>query len=135
MTLTKWFIYTVLLALTPMLMRLLVAGVVDSSLTPRWLNEGDVISFGLILAITNISGLESGIKIDRDWKTKHIGLSLLNIAAFAALFAVSYFAEIAPATVSHVRLLAVSIFLATACAVHSYAIWQRLAKTKPSGQT
>lgn len=127
MTLAKWFVYTVLLALTPILMRLLVVGLSTSIAPIRWLNETDVITFGLILAITNISGLEGDTKSDRDWKSKQVGVSLLNVAAFATLFAVSLFAEIAPANVSRGRLLAVSVFLAAGCAIHSYSIWERLA--------
>jgi hypothetical protein len=124
-TLTKWLIYTVLLALAPVIIRLLVALITTGGGVP-WIDSSDVISFGLTLAITNISGLESSTKIARDWKTTQIGISLLNVSLFAAMFALHCAASIPGSKMSSGRLLFGSVVLALAGVVHSRTIWQRL---------
>ena len=78
--LVKWFVYTVLLAMTPILMRLLIALLATPKTQFRWWSESDVAIFGLILIITNISALETATNIEEAWKTKSIGFSLLLMA-------------------------------------------------------
>lgn len=133
MRIRKWLVYTVMLALAPVLMRLLVLATVADSSVVSWLSETDVLAFGLTLAITNISGLESDERSDRAWKSQQIGLSLLNVAMFAALIAVTVLSEIAPSSIARGRLLAISVAMSAACALHSYSIWQRLSVLRPEG--
>ena len=135
MSLIKWGIYTVLLALTPVLMRLLIVMLATPNSNAQWLKEGDIISFGLILAITNISALEHDTASEPDWKTKHIGLSLLLIAAFATLFAVTCFEEIAPNSFAQPRLLWAAITLSVACVLYSYAVWSRLLASRSTDRS
>ena len=133
MTLVKWFIYTVLLALTPIMMRLLVVGLTPGAQI-KWFDHGDVISYGLVLGITNISGLESGSRVARDWKTIQIGVSLLAISVFAVMFAVSCLAEAAQSKISSPRLLGMALLLSAASTFHSYSIWSRLSAVRKREQ-
>ena len=92
--LVKWFVYTVFLAMIPMFMRLLIFVLATSETQFSWLSESDVATFGLILAVTNVSTLETATNIEADWKTKSIGFSLLLIVIFAVLFAITCFQEL-----------------------------------------
>jgi hypothetical protein len=130
MTLARWAIYTVLLALTPVLMRFLIAALSASSAQMRWLSESDVATFGLILVITNISALESDTVVEAAWKTKHMGLSLLLTAAFATLFAITCFQELHAGLFERGRVLWASLLLSLASILYSYSIWNRVAASK-----
>lgn len=127
MTLGKWLIYTVMLALSPVLCRLLIAGLIPGI---RWVSESDVMSFGLILVVTNISGLESSTAVDPHWKTINIGISLLLVVLFAVLFAVSCFHELPANPVSETHVLYGGLIVSVASIVLSYSIWNRLGAQK-----
>lgn len=127
MTLVKWAMYTVLLAMTPILMRLLIAVLVTSTAQLRWLSESDVATFGLILVITNISALENASNIAETWKTRHMGLSLLLTATFATLFAITCFQELHQGVFEPNRVLWASMILSLSSVFYSYAIWNRMA--------
>ncbi|SRR5712692_9463970 len=130
MTLARWAVYTVLLALTPILMRLLIAVLAASGAQMRWLAESDVATFGLILVITNISALETDTAVESDWKTRQMGLSLLLIAAFATLFAITCFQELQPGLFERNRVLWAGLVLSSASILYSYAIWNRVAAAR-----
>lgn len=130
MTIARWAVYTVLLALTPVLMRLLIAVLVAPGANMRLIAESDVTTFGLILAITNISTLETGSAVEVDWKTRQMGLSLLLIAAFATLFAITCFQEFQPSLFNRKRVLLASLLLSLASVLYSYSIWNRVAAAR-----
>ena len=130
--LVKWFVYTVLLAMTPILMRLLIAVLVTSEIQFRWLSESDVATFGLILMITNISALETATNVEADWKTKSIGFSLLLIVIFAALFAITCFQELQDSIFERNKVLGANLALSLVSVAYSYAIWNRVAVAQTS---
>ena len=130
--LVKWFVYTVLLAMTPILMRLLMALLVTSKTQFRWLSESDVATFGLILIITNISALETATNIEEAWKTKSIGFSLLLIVVFATLFAITCFQELQQGVFERHYVLWANITLSLASVAYSYSIWNRIAASLTS---
>ncbi len=130
--LVKWFVYTVLLAMTPILMRLLMALLVTSKTQFRWLSESDVATFGLILIITNISALETATNIEEAWKTKSIGFSLLLIVVFATLFAITCFQELQQGVFERHYVLWANIALSLASVAYSYSIWNRIAASLTS---
>ena len=130
--LVKWFVYTVLLAMTPILMRLLIAVLVTSEIQFRWLSESDVATFGLILMITNISALETATNVEADWKTKSIGFSLLLIVIFAALFAITCFQELQENVFERNKVLGANLALSFCSVAYSYATWNRIAVAQTS---
>ena len=125
--LIKWIVYTVLLAMTPILMRLLIAILVTSETQFRWLSESDIATFGLILMITNISALETASNVEADWKTKSMGFSLLLIVIFAVLFAITCFQELRQGVFERNYVLAANLILSLGSVAYSYAIWNRIA--------
>ena len=130
--LIKWIVYTVLLAMTPILMRLLIAVLVTSETQFRWLSESDIATFGLILMITNISALETASNVEADWKTKSMGFSLLLIVIFAVLFAITCFQELRQGVFERNYVLAANLILSLGSVAYSYAIWNRIAVTPTS---
>ena len=130
--LVKWFVYTVLLAMTPILMRLLIAALVTSETQFRWLSESDVATFGLILMITNISALETATNVEANWKTKSIGFSLLFIVIFAALFAITCFQELQESVFERNKVLGANLALSLCSVAYSYAIWNQIAVAQTS---
>ena len=50
------------------------------------LAASDLISFGLVLHISNINELEHISNQERDWKTTHNGVSIVFIAVYSVLF-------------------------------------------------
>ena len=123
----KWIVYTVLLAMTPILMRLLIAVLVTSETQFHWLSESDIATFGLILMITNISALETATNVEADWKTKSMGFSLLLIVIFAVLFAITCFQELQQGVFERNYVLAANLILSLGSVAYSYAIWNRIA--------
>src|SRR5687768_1766387 len=90
----KWFIYTVLIGLIPFFLRLMIFCFTRNVQIGYTLNEIDLISFGLILNLTNINELEGSHNIDLAWKTTQVGLSLLLLILFSAFLALAYLSEI-----------------------------------------
>lgn len=58
------------------------------------LNEVDMIAFGLVLNVSNITELDGNSSIDPKEKTINIGVSVLLIIVFACFLAMSYIADI-----------------------------------------
>lgn len=124
MSIVKWLIYTVLLALTPIVIRLLVFWFSKSS-NGNAIDDGDVVAFGLIVAITNINGLESA-DTEESWKTKHMGVSLSLIAMFATMFAAACFRDLHPEALDSGKILCAAMLLSVSTCLYSYALWSRL---------
>jgi hypothetical protein len=124
MTKAKWMIYTVLLGLTPVIGRYLIYAV-SSVPAPRF-SAGDVISFGLVLVITNINILEH--QDVHPWKTMSIGVSVVLAILFAMLFAAMCFQEVNQNTIDLRMIKIVSVVLSGSCLLFSYAIIDRVSK-------
>ena len=124
--LVKWFVYTVFLAMIPILMRLLIFALVTSETQFSWLSESDVATFGLILAVTNVSALETATNIEATWKTQSMGISLFLISAFATLFAIACFQELQQGVFDRSRVLWANVILSLVSVGYSYAIWNRI---------
>jgi branched-subunit amino acid transport protein len=123
----KWAVYTVLLGLTPILTRILIISLTSNVPFPSWIQSGDIISFGLILVITNINILEHEKHVDEAWKTRNIGISLLLTVLFAALFAATCFHELNSSVLDINKIKAASVILSLSSGIFSYAIWDHLA--------
>lgn len=129
MTKTKWMIYTVLLGLTPLIGRFLIY-LVSTVRAPR-LNAGDVIAFGLVLVISNINLLEHQ-EMSHPWKTKSIGLSIVLAVLMAMLFAAMCFQEVNQNTIDLQMIKVIAIVLSSSCLLFSYAVVDRVTKSRSS---
>jgi phosphate/sulfate permease len=133
MSKTKWLIYTVLLGLTPMLGRILIYFVSTTSAKP--VNVGDIIAFGLVLVITNINLLEHDASIDRAWKTRSIGLSIVLAVLMGIMFAAMCFEDAHPTLVSERNITLVSSALSLACMLFSYSVIDRITAVSRKAKT
>jgi hypothetical protein len=123
MTKTKWAIYTVVLGLVPILSRLLIAALSKGPISP--VEASDVVGFGFVLAITNISSLEHATNVDPGWKTQSIGISLIGVALLSIVFVASCL----PAEqFDRSKTLWSACALSATALLHSYSVCHRLAK-------
>jgi hypothetical protein len=119
----------ILLALSPVIFRLAIAAFVAGK-GVRWVSTGDVVTFGLILAITNISGLETSTPLDDPLRTLHVGLSLLLVGLFTLLFTVSCFMELPAHPIHEDYVLYGATFVSTISVGFSYMVWSRILAMK-----
>ncbi len=88
----KWLIYTVLVGLIPILLRLIIYFVTVND-TVSLINASDFITFGLVLHISNINEIEHIQSRDFSWKTIQNGISLAFIIFYSALFCLVLLSE------------------------------------------
>ena len=91
---TKWLIYTVVIGLLPVLIRTFIYLIRIDVEAGYSINVVDIVTFGLVLHISNINELEDKENVDKNWKTKNIGLSVLLLIIFSGILTVSYLAEL-----------------------------------------
>jgi uncharacterized membrane protein len=123
----KWLIYTVVIGLIPFFIRSFIALFDKAGSISYWINEGDFIVFGLVLNLTNINELEDRQFDDKIWKTKNIGLSVIFIIIFSAIFAIASYSDFKnnqDLNKSIVKLS--SILLSVMTFIFSYSIFNRL---------
>jgi len=125
----KWFIYTVIIGLLPLMIRFFLFLVVNGIGSNYILNEVDLVTFGLILHISNINELEDKEKIERVWKTTCIGFSVVMLVLFSSLLAVGYLSDISKSIdINKNTLRYCALFLSSVSLIISYAIYNRLNK-------
>ena len=132
MTKTKWFGYTVFLGALPILMRLLVKVVASDRMGIEWLSAADMLSFGLVLAITNISGIESSPAVRDGSMTMHIVASMTAVALISVLFAATLIASETSQVVDVSKTKVASGVISLSCLGLSYAVWDRLIASRTS---
>ena len=90
---TKWFIYTVLIGLIPFFIRAFFYITMKNTQSGYVFNAVDMVTFGLILQLSNINELEGKKDLDEKWQARNIGISLFCVVLFAAFLAISYFQD------------------------------------------
>jgi uncharacterized membrane protein len=124
---TKWLIYTVIIGLIPFFIRTFITLFDNTATLNYWLNEADFIVLGLVLNLTNINELEDRDFDDKIWKTKNIGVSVIFIALFAAIFAIITYADFkSNPDLNKSMVKGCSIALAVVSFIFSYSIYNRL---------
>lgn len=121
----KWLIYTVLVGLIPVVARILVWGVTQPG-TISILAASDLIAFGLILHISNINEIEHLGDRDKSWKTIQNGTSLLFIALYSVLFALTMLGEGMPNLIDSKVIKLCVITLAIVSFLISFSVFHRI---------
>lgn len=132
----KWLIYTVVIGLVPFLIRTLIVLFSKDGTIDYWLNETDFIIFGLVLNLTNINELEDKefSEDDKLWKTINIGLSVVFITLFAAIFMFITYADFkSDPDINTFTIKTSSILLSVVSFLFSYSIYNRLNTLKWKG--
>lgn len=90
----KWLIYTVLIGLVPFFLRLLIYFIIKDTNSNYILNEVDMVTFGLVLNLTNINELENVQNVEQKWKTTNIGMSVILLIIFASFLGLVYISDL-----------------------------------------
>ena len=124
----KWLIYTVIVGLIPILLRLLVSLLTKPG-TITMFTASDFISFGLVLHISNINEIEHiGLQNEPDkaWKTIQNGLSILFISFYSVFFALTLLNE-SPNSLIEIKIITrCTIILSFVSFLISYSIYDRI---------
>lgn len=109
---SKWFAYTLLVGLIPVLIRLLVWFVAATNSVERF-TAIDLITFGLVLNASVINEVEHLPAKDREWKSTQNGLAIASITIYGALYALAIFGDKVDGIVDRESILKAAIFLAS----------------------
>lgn len=88
----KWIIYTVAIGLLPFIIRCAFYFISNGLNVEFIMSESDFVIFGLVLNLTNLNELEH--REASIWKTRMIGLSIMQVAFYSAILILSYITEI-----------------------------------------
>ena len=121
----KWLVYTVLVGLIPILSRLMVWFVTKKG-TVDLLAPTDFVAFGLILHISNINEIEHLTHIEKGWKTVHNGISIVFIAFYSVLFALTLIGE---NLVDVQSITYCTIILSVVSFLISYSVYDRVSQS------
>ncbi len=131
----NWLIFTVLLALSPLIIRLVLGALTTDSGSFPLMKAGDLLAFGLTLSITNINAVNHAKGVTRSFRDLSVGLSLVFCILFPALLAVEMLADLLKSSINQTFLLIASVILATGVFAFSFVVWHRLSRTSKSGGT
>lgn len=120
----KWFIYTVLVGMIPIISRLLITSIINKE-NVTFLVATDFIALGLVLHISIINELEH-LKNEIDWKTVQNGMSITFIAAYSVLFSLGILNEEIPGMIDKSILLKSSVILVVTSFILSLSVFHRV---------
>jgi uncharacterized membrane protein len=91
---TKWWLYTVLIGLLPFFVRSVLATIASKS--PPWyfLNEVDIVTFGLVLIISTISEIDEQPLINRHLAMSVKVILVIVLILLSILLGISYLMEL-----------------------------------------
>lgn len=121
----KWLIYTVIVGMLPILLRLLV-WLVDKTKTVEPFSAADFVMFGLVLHISNINEIEHLQKLDKTWKTVQNGSSVVFITIYSVFFALTLLSGIHPPLIDQTRIIYYAAALNVASLILSYTVYDRI---------
>lgn len=128
----KWIIYTVIIGLIPIIIKLFIA-VVSNNVTYEYcLNTNDFLTFSLVLNLTNINEIDGDNLIDANWKVSRIGVSIIMIVIIAAILGVINYAEVQNKNDININAIRLCCGLfAIGSFLFSYSIYNKLNHLRP----
>lgn len=127
----KWLIYTVLVGLIPVLLRVLIWSILQKR-TIDLFNSSDFVAFGLVLHISNINQIEHFNNLEKSWKTIQNGLSIVFIVLYGALFTCALFEQSTPGLIKTGVMKYAAMVLSLASFGISFAVYDRISKLELS---
>ena len=119
--------YTVLVGLIPVLLRLLV-WTISQTRNMEVLNTADFVVFGLILHISSIHQIAHISDRQSSWKTILNGTSIFFITGYGFLFAAYLFGQSNPGLVNQEVTRCLAIGFSVVSFVIGYAVYDRITK-------
>lgn len=124
---TKWIIYTVIIGLIPFFIRTLITIFDKNGSINYWINESDIINFGLVLNLSVINELEDKDFEDKLWKTRNIGFSVVSLILLSSILAIVTYSDFKNNTdINRTAVKWCSFILATVNFIFTYSIYNRL---------
>lgn len=123
---SRWFGYTVLVGLIPIVTRFLIFAVADQPDGSFAIHEGDVIVFGLVLSIANINELSRQTTGSDHWKVVATAVSIVLICMYAVLLALAMFHELQPGVFSIWKIRLAATLLSVVTALFGYSVFDRI---------
>ena len=124
---TKWLIYTVIIGLIPFLIRTLITLFDKQGSINYWINESDIINFGLVLNLSVINELEDKDFEDKIWKTRNIGFSIVSLILLSSILAIVTYSDFKHNTdINRNSVKWCSFILAVVNFIFTYSIYNRL---------
>ncbi len=120
----KWFIYTVLVGMIPIISRLLITSIINKE-DVTFFVATDFIALGLVLHISIINELEH-LNNEVDWRTIQNGMSIVYIAAYSVLFCLGILNDEIPNMIDKSILLKLSVILVITSLILSLAVFHRV---------
>lgn len=124
---SKWLAYTFLVGLIPVLTRML-AWTTTTSGAVSALAASDFVAFGLVLHVSVINELEHLPPKEKEWKSIQNGTSLIFIAIYSSLYALTIIGEKNSSLIDASVMLRSSIILAVVSTFLCLAAFHRLSK-------
>ena len=123
----KWLMYTVVVGLIPVVVRLVI-WVVSQNRATGFLSATDFVGFGLILHISIINELEHFNDDQGSWKTIHNGTSLAFITVYIALFVLHVIGQSNPGYIDFEILRYIAIGLSVVSVLLGVSVYNRISK-------
>ncbi|WNW11245.1 hypothetical protein RRX38_08785 [Pseudomonas sp. DTU_2021_1001937_2_SI_NGA_ILE_001] len=120
-----WLIYTVLLGMVPIFMRLIVANLVNGERIPV-VAASDFISLGIVIHISVLAEIRYSDTHGATWKQAVTGVTVLALIFYSVLYAASVFSEVSN-EVNTSGILWSSMFMAVVSFLVSLVVYDRLA--------
>ena len=123
---TKWLIYTVIIGLMPFIIRFLVYISHTGRSVDFLFSEIDFIIFGLVLNLSNINELEDKTDLEKVWRSKNIGYSVILIIIISSILGIAYFREIGSTELDKTVIRVCSAILSCVSFLVGYSIFNRI---------
>ena len=123
----KWLIYTVLVGLIPVGLRVLIWAI-SQHRTIDVFSTADFVAFGLVLHISNINEIEHFNAQEKLWKTVQNGTSIVFITVYSVLFASHLFGQANPGTINVGATRTISMILSGVSFLLSLSVYDRISK-------
>ena len=120
----KWFVYTVLIGLIPMVCRILVWTISENRASTPF-NAADFILFGLVLHISIINRMEHLNDNQSHWKTIQNAASIAFIIIYAVLFASDVLGQDNPGLIDSSYILIAASALCLISLILSVSVYER----------
>lgn len=122
---SKWFAYTLVVGLIPMLTRLLVWATTDG-IQVEPVAAMDLIALGLVLHTSTINEISRLPARECEWKVMQTGLAILLIAIYGALYALAIIGDKVEGVIDDAAVLTSSFIIAGVSTFVSIMLLHRL---------
>ena len=124
----KWLMYTVLVGLIPVILRLLIWAISQNRDDMDMLNTADLVVFGLILHISIINQIERFGDGESLWRTILNGTSFVSITGYGLLFAAYLLDQSNPGLINQEAAKYLAISFSLVSFIIGFSVYNKISK-------